>query len=643
MHFDPFTGFTIITQCDCAPPLQCHPTVAGGPYTICIVPDAGGTADMPPDGCTYISPDDDHRIVDGLPAASTIEWEASHQIQACPSLVCSFANPPCDSPGGALGRRHCADTIFGGQMQGTGALAGYNRFIQFPVSIEMHSAPPAPGSVQEFPTDMFRLFGQIMGDPDFDLLRITGGTDFAMPSPGQTTLTQVPGGSWAVDSFFDITYRIDFVGAPGGPLAGMSGSTTGTVRMRAGAPTPQCELPCPVGEVCEQTLNYNPNDGSWELCCECVPLVCGPDQSQTSCLPVPCPGEDERCQPKCLRYQPNSGEFTVESCECMSPTECQIAGAGPACIVPDNGGGGGTGDVPPEGCDYTTPADDMNIIDGLPPATTIEIDSVLTNIVCPGPGGVVCSFPTVPGQCQYPGGTLGGDESCADSVLFMPMLGTGALAGFNRMINLPVSMEVHMAPRVPGDAVQDFDTDMFRLFGQIIGDPDFDLLRIVAGTDFGLPSPGHTTLTRLGPPGGDWAVDSFFDITYRIDFVGAPGSPLAGMSGSTTDTVRIQTPGGAPQCLGDCPPGTRCEIVAQPQPDGSIIFCCECVPCDPCAHDCAPAGGNGTITIADITTVLSNFGCVGNCPCDSAPPCGDGQITIADVTYTITHFGIPCP
>ena len=30
----------------------------------------------------------------------------------------------------------------------------------------------------------------------------------------------MPGGtSWNVDSFFDITYRIDFVGAPGGPLA----------------------------------------------------------------------------------------------------------------------------------------------------------------------------------------------------------------------------------------------------------------------------------------------------------------------------------------------------------------------------------------------------------------------------------------
>ncbi len=62
--------------------------------------------------------------------------------------------------------------------------------------------------------------------------------------------------------------------------------------------------------------------------------------------------------------------------------------------------------------------------------------------------------------------------------------------------------------------------------GRLLGDPDFDLLRITAGGDFGMPSPGHTTLTDLG--GGNWNVDSFFDITYRIDFVGQPRRPLLG-------------------------------------------------------------------------------------------------------------------
>ncbi len=46
---------------------------------------------------------------------------------------------------------------------------------------------------------MHALQGQILGDPDFDLLRITGGYAFLMPSPGHTTLTQV-GSLWAVDS-----------------------------------------------------------------------------------------------------------------------------------------------------------------------------------------------------------------------------------------------------------------------------------------------------------------------------------------------------------------------------------------------------------------------------------------------------------
>jgi hypothetical protein len=78
------------------------------------------------------------------------------------------------------------------------------------------------------------MFGQVLGDPDFDLLRLVGGSDFGLPSPGVTRLTKRVGSTWEVDSFFDITYRIDFVGAPGGPLAGMSGSTTGTVRMQIG-------------------------------------------------------------------------------------------------------------------------------------------------------------------------------------------------------------------------------------------------------------------------------------------------------------------------------------------------------------------------------------------------------------------------
>ncbi len=113
-----------------------------------------------------------------------------------------------------------------------------------------------------------------------------------------------------------------------------------------------------------------------------------------------------------------------------------------------------------------------------------------------------------------------------------------SITGGGRVLNLPISGEIHTSPRTPGDPVQSFDTDMLRLQGQLTGDPDFDLLRVTAGSGFGLPSPGHTTLTKL--PDGGFQVDSFFDITYRIDFVGAPGGPFAGRSDSITGTLRLE-------------------------------------------------------------------------------------------------------
>lgn len=316
--------------------------------------------------------------------------------------------------------------------------------------------------------------------------------------------------------------------------------------------------------------------------------------------------------------------------------------AGPGCSLPDNGAG--SADLPPVGCTYLTPDDDLLITDGLPTGTLIRIDGTLGAFV-PGGGGV-CSFQGV----RMPGGSLGGEMVCSSAVLQMPMVGFGALAGFNRNIPLSVSLELHSGPRTPFAQVQSFPTDMVRLFGQISGDPDFALLRVTAGTDFGLPSPGHATLTRI--PGPAWHVDSFFDITYRIDFVGAPGGPLDGYSGSTTGTVRlslIDAPGACCNpATGACAnvlgsaclalggtfmgPGLSCAVI-NCRPVGA---CCRGTSCEVLTRD---ACGTGRY-LGDGTACVCPSGVNVCCPADFN---NSGSVGVQDIFDFFAAYFAGCP
>jgi hypothetical protein len=536
----------------------------------CSAPDNGtGTIDFPPD-CRYDHPTDLMMIIDGLPPLTTIELAGP---------LTDFSNV-VNTPGGSLGGERCTfDAYLDLTVTGTGDLSGFSRHLYIPVSGEIHIAPRTPGdSIQIFAAEIFSLEGELFGDPDFCTFRFTAGSDNGLPGGGQTMLTELPSGDFAVDSFFDITYTIEFEGCPGSQLDGYMGTTLDTVpRTTCYDETytiDWCRLQWPLtiadwsgqqvtvygrlyiegvtdrttrndvtpgivrGQVGYGQPGSDPSLASWTWF-EAAPnpgwdggTYGEPDNDEyMASLITPLAGGNYDF---CYRFSGDAGatwlygdKDTGVPGEDGSENGYQPANAGKmtirpvCCEAPDNGTG--TIDFPPD-CPYDSETEPMMILDGLPPGTTIEM------------WGPITDFTNV---VNTPGGSLGGEICTFDAVIEWSVEGTGDLAGYNRVLWMPVSGEIHIAPRTPGNSMQSFMCDLYDLTGQIFGDPDFCILQLTAGSDNGLPGPGQTILTEL--PSGDFAVDSFFDITYQIEFEGCPGSPLQDYMGITTDAVRRMT------------------------------------------------------------------------------------------------------
>ena len=182
---------------------------------------------------------------------------------------------------------------------------------------------------------------------------------------------------------------------------------------------------------------------------------------------------------------------------------------------------------PSASCVY---AGTTEIVDGLPLGTTIQITGWFGNFT-----SVVETF----------GGGLGGTTSDWQGQFLLNMTGTGTLLGFNRSIILPLTgiERMEFAARMFGGTPQTGAARVFYMQGQVVGDPDFDLLRLTAGDGFGLPSPGTFQAVLAA---GNYSISGYFDLWHRIDFVGSPSGAVAGMSGSTTRQRRFEMcPGGS--------------------------------------------------------------------------------------------------
>ncbi|HSK39413.1 MAG TPA: hypothetical protein VK943_06570, partial [Arenibaculum sp.] len=137
---------------------------AQAPVDCCLVPDAGGTAEMP-GHCEYAGT---MEIVDGLAPGDTIFINAVLEVTASLNLSGTPATGTTEEFSGSL---HLA-------LQGTGSLIAFSRNIiinlQPAGSNTTQSDPRTPFTpIQSFDTELLRLFGQVFSDPDFDLLRIT--------------------------------------------------------------------------------------------------------------------------------------------------------------------------------------------------------------------------------------------------------------------------------------------------------------------------------------------------------------------------------------------------------------------------------------------------------------------------------------
>jgi hypothetical protein len=76
----------------------------------------------------------------------------------------------------------------------------------------MPPRPDAGAPLETIEAELVRFEAEVTDNPNFSLVRVTGGTLHGYAGTGKVTLTLLPSGNFSCDSFFDITYRLDVQG-----------------------------------------------------------------------------------------------------------------------------------------------------------------------------------------------------------------------------------------------------------------------------------------------------------------------------------------------------------------------------------------------------------------------------------------------
>ena len=170
---------------------------------------------------------------------------------------------------------------------------------------------------------------------------------------------------------------------------------------------------------------------------------------------------------------------------------------------------------------------------------------------------------------------------------------------------------------------QEIQAEMFGLSGMPVRRSRLRrTLSLLAGFGFGLPSPGHVTLTRVGDPGSDFVVDSFFDVHYAINFSGRARLGAGGLPGPDAGGCRAPAGQARRVRLGLRQRQRRPSMSSTSWPCSAIGVSTPASPCD--------FNNDGFVDVVDFLELLANWG-----PCPGLHPAcfpGDGNCFIENGT-----------